>query len=100
MIKKEVQSQYPRDVWVLTKAYVVKKVTVVASRRFWGSRDGVQSKYGKAYLLSEIHESKAEAIQHGRAEVAKRRAYLEQQSTMLDKRAAKLDKAEASQNLK
>lgn len=96
MKNKPVQRQYPRDVWVLSPAYIVKQVTVVKRSYSYSNTDyGDETADRKRYLPENMHDTKAAVIEHGRKLIDARREYLAKQVALLDTRAAKLDKAEA-----
>lgn len=93
---KAEQRQYPRKVWVLSPAYVVKQVTVVKKAAPWSSQEyGDETESGKWLPLDAMHETKQAAIDWGRRQIAAREEYLEKQRALLDARRIKLDKAEA-----
>lgn len=95
MAKKIVARQYPRDVWVLSPAYVVKQVTVVKAAWTYAGKDyGDETADQKRYLPEQMHETKQGAIDYGRKQIAAREEYLEKQHALLDARRIKLDKAE------
>jgi hypothetical protein len=94
-MKKTAARQYPRDVWVISPAYVVKQVTVVKKCGWSSYTDyGDVTDAGKRYAPESMHETKRAAIEFGRQQIAARREYLEKQNALLDVRAIKLDKAE------
>ncbi|MFS2027085.1 hypothetical protein [Massilia sp. CT11-137] len=93
---KAQQRQYPRDVWVLSPAYIVKQVTVVRKCGWSTITDyGDVTEAGKIYRPEAMHASKEDAIAWGRAQIAARGEYLAKQHALLDVRRIKLDKAEA-----
>lgn len=95
--KAQAQRKYPRDVWVLTPAYSVKQVTVVKQSMAWSGTDyGDETESGKRYPAQDMHATKAAAIAHGRQQIVARSEYLAKQEALLDKRLAKLHKAEAA----
>jgi len=94
-MKKAETRKYPRDVWVLSPAYVVKQVTIVGRANAWSSLEyGDLDAKGKRYSVGAMHETKEGAIDYGRQQIAEREEYLEKQHALLDARRIKLDKAE------
>lgn len=95
--KNTIQRTYPRDVWVLSPAYIPKQVTVVAKSVAWSSLDyGDRTAGGKCYRPEDMHETKESAIQRGRALIQARQEWLAKQEALLAKRSKTLDKAEAA----
>jgi hypothetical protein len=95
--KKREQRQYPREVWIVSPAYIVKQVTVTGQASPWSNIEyGDRDQRGKHYALDAIHETKQGAIDWGRNQIATREVYLEKQHALLDARRIKLDKAEAA----
>lgn len=95
--KKSEARKYPRDVWVLSPAYIVKQVMVVKKCSWSSYTDyGDITADGKTYRPEVMHATKDEAIAWGRQQIAARREYLKKQEALLDARAIKLDKAEAA----
>ncbi len=95
MLQKYKPRTYPRTVWVLSPAYIVKQVTVVKKASAWSSYEyGDVDEKGKRYKLEAMHETKEGAIAYGRQQIIAREEYLEKQHALLDARRIKLDKAE------
>jgi hypothetical protein len=93
--KNQEQRQYPRDVWVLSPAYIVKQVTVVKKSGWSTYTDyGDVTDAGKTYRPEAMHATKAAAIASGRQQIAARSEYLAKQEALLHARSIKLDKAE------
>lgn len=96
MLKKAEHRQYPRTVWVLSPAYMVKQVAVVRRASAWSKYEyGDLDAKGKRYKVEAMHETKQGAIDYGRRQIEARREYLAKQSALLDVRSIKLAKAEA-----
>jgi hypothetical protein len=95
--KKAAGRKYPRNVWVVSPAYIVKEVTIVKKCEWSSYTDyGDITTAGKRYAPEAMHATKDAAIAWGREQIAAREAYLGKQHALLDARRIKLDKAEAA----
>lgn len=95
MMNKYKPRKYPRTVWVLSPAYMVKQVTVVKKANPWSEYEyGDVDEKGKCYRPEAMHTTKQSAIAYGRQLIIAREEYLEKQHALLDARRIKLDKAE------
>jgi hypothetical protein len=93
-MSKTKQRQYPREVWVLSPAYIPKQITIVKSGYVYADKYDRDAN-GKSYKVEALHDTKQAAIEWGRQQIAAREEYLAKQHALLDARRIKLDKAEA-----
>ena len=85
---------YPRDIWVLTPSYAVKKVTVVGAYRSYSATDyGDLTSTSKLYSSVQMHATKADAIAAGRASILKIQADIDKRLSNLHKKCDNLRKA-------
>ncbi len=83
---------YPYDGWVITPAFVIKKLTF--TRQSWSNYDRPAEAGAKAYHReSEIFQTKADAIEAARRHLDEAQAKLVKSLENLDKKRAKLRKA-------
>lgn len=90
------ERQYPRQAWVLMPSFKPKEITIVKrSFGYTSTYSGYdESDTGKDYRISDLFDSKGEAIAAGREKVKAMQADIDKRQATLNKRIAALDKAE------
>jgi hypothetical protein len=84
---------YPRTVYVLTRNYSIRKVTLVEPQsKLWDA--GGVTKGGLYFRRAEIFASHAAAIRAGRSQLKRRKKALEAGLALVAKQTEALDKSE------